>query len=44
MSCLRRFACLHLPADQVHAALDVQLARYMAAGALPMAPPLHPEL
>lgn len=30
--------------DQVHAALDVQLARYMAAGALPMAPPLHPEL
>jgi hypothetical protein len=30
--------------DQVHAALDMQLAKYMATGAGPMAPPMHPEL
>jgi len=30
--------------DQVHASLDMHLARYMSAGALPMPPPLHPEL
>jgi hypothetical protein len=30
--------------DQVHAALDMQLAKYMAARAVPMAPPMHPEL
>jgi hypothetical protein len=30
--------------DQVHAALDIQLARLMATAAGPMAPQLHPEL